>query len=156
MSESYVISETLSVLLIAKLSNLSSYHLASIRNIAPDKWFVILISSPFVLIQLIPCSSLSFQGSDPSQKMGTEINAYDFVHVWNKLKKNLCVLFLLLPPASGAQPEERSLFLGHTKLQMEHRLSRIRTFSSHLAKLSLQHSLTTQQLTLLPVVTSSR
>lgn len=38
--------------------------------------------------------------------METEINAYDLVHMWKKLKKSLCDLFLLLHPAPGAQPEE--------------------------------------------------
>lgn len=73
---------------------------------------MILITSPFILIQLIPCSFLSFQGSDPNQKMGTEINAYDFVHTWNRFEKSLCVLFLLLYPASGAQPEVEELAPG--------------------------------------------
>lgn len=49
------------------------------------------------------------------------------------------------------QRRRRSLFLGHTELQMEHSPSRIRKFSSHLAKLSLQHPLITQQLAIFPV-----
>lgn len=148
VSESYV---PLSVPLITKLSNLSTYHVASIRNVAPDKWFVIWITSPFILIQLIPCSFLSFWGSDPNQKMETEINAYDLVHMWNKLKKSLCVFSSCFIQPLVLNQRRRSLFLGHPELQMEHSPSRIRKFSSHLAKLSLQHPLITQQLTIFPM-----
>ena len=62
---------------------------------ALDKWleWVILITSLFILIQLIPCFLLSFQEQEANQKVKTEIHTYDFVHRRKKFKNSLCTPF---------------------------------------------------------------